>query len=73
MSTYTTMQGDTWDAIAYKVYGSCSYVGYLLNANQHYSDIFIFPAGIVLNVPEVEEETVSTLPPWKQEANEEDE
>lgn len=26
MSTYTTIQGDVWDAIAYKVYGDSKYM-----------------------------------------------
>ena len=30
---YTTVQGDTWDLISYKVYGSEKYIGNLMQAN----------------------------------------
>ena len=32
MNTYTTVQGDTWDMIAYRTMGSCDYVDQLMNA-----------------------------------------
>lgn len=63
--TYTSVQGDTWDSIAYKEYGSCSFTGALMNANQHYCHIYIFPAGIELTVPDMDEVVIDTMPPWK--------
>ena len=31
--TYTTKQGDAWDAIAFRVYGDVKYTGFLMQAN----------------------------------------
>ncbi len=67
--TYTTAQGDMWDSIAYQQLGSISYTDMLMRQNLKYNDIYIFPAGIVLNLPDVDASTDSaadTLPPWKQ-------
>lgn len=63
--TYTTKSGDVWDLIAYSELGSCNYVTDLINANRRYASIAIFPAGIVLTLPEVDLNKTSTLPPWK--------
>lgn len=64
--TYTTIQGDKWDSIAYKLYGSTDFTDTLLEANIEYRNIYIFSAGIVLEVPEVETRTtIESLPPWK--------
>ena len=67
MSKYTTVQGDMWDSIAYKVLGDVSYTDALMNANLQYRKIYVFSAGIELNIPEVEDKVKSNnLPPWKQ-------
>lgn len=39
---YKTIQGDTWDGIAVKVYGDEKYMNELLEANQAYREIIIF-------------------------------
>lgn len=64
--TYTTISGDTWDIVAYKVYGNEMYMDILIKANLEYKDIYIFPAGVVLAVPETGLEVSESLPPWKQ-------
>lgn len=65
--TYTTVQGDMWDLIAHNQLGSASHTETLMNANLQHINIHIFPAGIVLTLPAVtDNETPSTLPPWKQ-------
>lgn len=67
MMKYTTVQGDMWDSIAYKVLGDVSYTDALMNANLPYRKIYVFSAGIELNIPEVEDKVKSNnLPPWKQ-------
>lgn len=66
MATYTTKAGDMWDAIAYEQLGSTNYTARLMNLNQQYGDIYIFPFGIVLTLPERIERINSSLPPWKQ-------
>jgi len=64
--TYTTISGDTWDIVAYKVYGNEMYMDILIKANLEYKDIYIFPAGVVLVIPETSLEVSESLPPWKQ-------
>lgn len=53
MKTYTTVQGDTWDYIAYKLYGSENYMKQLIEANYDLLDTLIFEANVTLNVPEI--------------------
>ena len=63
---YTTIQGDEWDIIAKKVYGSEEYMTDLLKANQQYSSFVEFSAGVQIICPDVEKKTLtSILPPWK--------
>ena len=47
-NTYTTIQGDMWDLIAKRLYNDEASLNVLLEANQQYADIVVFPAGIVL-------------------------
>lgn len=54
-----------WDAIAYAQLGSVNYTDRLINLNRKYRDYYIFPAGIVLELPEREEKINRSLPPWK--------
>lgn len=63
--TYTTVQGDMWDSIAAKVMGSVYGMGDLLRENPHYHDYLVFPAGVVLTIPESESKPPETVPPWK--------
>lgn len=67
MRTYTTVQGDLWDSIAYRQLGSTSHTDKLMIANLQYLDVYVFPAGVVLNLPEITENGVEStnLPPWK--------
>lgn len=64
--TYSTVQGDMWDSIAFKLLGDESYSVQLMQANPQHGNITIFPSGIVLQVPTITEEVDSDLPPWKQ-------
>ena len=57
--TYTTVQGDMWDSIAYKALGSVNLTNRLMMANRRYLHLYTFPAGIVLDVPEIKPESVS--------------
>lgn len=63
--TYTTIQGDMWDKIAYTQLGDAAHTDKLMNANLQYRMFYTFPAGIVLTLPEIPENISSTLPPWK--------
>jgi phage tail protein X len=68
MDTYTTKSGDMWDNIAKEVYGSEYDADILMQANPLHIGTFIFSAGTVLNVPDIQESNDGTLPPWKFEA-----
>ena len=64
--TYTTRQGDTWDLIAFRLTGSAEQTVALMQANPKYSNIFVFSAGVVLDVPDFETIVdADTLPPWR--------
>lgn len=65
MKTYTTVQGDMWDSIAYAQLGSTDHTDKLMNANLQYREFYTFPAGIVLVLPEIKNTVSSALPPWK--------
>lgn len=64
MMEYITAQGDTWDIISKKCYSSEHYIDVLMNANFEYLDYFIFPAGLLLKIPNA---TVndSYIPDWR--------
>lgn len=64
--TYTTMQGDAWDAIAYRLWGEERLFMLLMAANPEYLDTVIFPAGVMLTVPArpAQPQTLE-LPPWR--------
>ncbi|WP_298029679.1 tail protein X [uncultured Dysosmobacter sp.] len=66
MKTYTTVQGDMWDRIAYAQLGDVAHTDKLINANLQYREYYLFPAGIVLVLPDIPENTSNSLPPWKQ-------
>lgn len=63
--SYTTIQGDMWDGIAMKIYGAESGMNALLNANPAYYTVVVFPAGVVLSVPEYVQPATHNLPPWR--------
>lgn len=65
MKTYRTVQGDMWDSIAYSQMGGTNYTDQLMNANQRYREYYIFPAGILLTIPDTVEPASDSLPPWR--------
>ncbi len=56
-----------WDSIAYQQLGSEIYAEQLMQVNQQYREIYIFPANMVLQLPEIERtaQPSNNLPPWK--------
>lgn len=70
---YVTKLGDTWDTVAYEALGNEMYMDALIKENLEHKDIFIFPAGVVLSLPEIEEEEPDSMPPWKKRGVEGDE
>lgn len=65
MGSYTTVQGDTWDSIAYKLYGSEKYMKNLIEANWPLLESLVFSSGTVLAVPELSEEPDDSMPFWR--------
>ncbi|QLG39397.1 tail protein X [Paenibacillus sp. E222] len=65
MTTYRTIQGDTWDGIAYKLTGSYDAMPALMYANLDHIQTVVFTAGVVLAVPELQAQESSTLPSWR--------
>jgi phage tail protein X len=67
LGEYTTIQGDMWDSISKKLYGTEKHIKELMEANTSYLSTLIFSDGIVLNVPAIAtEEEIINLPPWRQ-------
>lgn len=68
MKTITTIQGDTWDTIAFRVYGNVLRTQDLMEARENIRllDYQVFPAGIVVATPEVETPAATDdLPEWR--------
>ena len=67
MRKYRTIQGDTWDLIAfreYSGYGGEKLTSELIAANPEHIDTVIFPAGVELVIPEANVPMSKSLPPW---------
>ncbi len=66
MDKYTTTQGDTFDIIAFKLFGREGLMHELADANPAYQDTVFFSAGVVLEVPEIEKPyDKGPVPPWQ--------
>lgn len=73
MDIYVTSQGDTWDSIAYDLFGSEGYMGILMDANLDLLDVLVFSAGTVIQVPEeIPEEVDEDMPFWRQDGSEDE-
>ena len=65
MVLYTTVDGDTWDSIAKKVYGAERYADFLMECNMTLLDILVFQRGVVLETPALPQQKSVILPPWR--------
>ncbi|WP_409174804.1 tail protein X [Brevibacillus fortis] len=63
--TYITIQGDMWDTIAYRAFENEYLMTELIDANPSHRHIVVFPAGVILAIPEISEPVPDNLPPWK--------
>lgn len=62
---YRTIQGDTFDAIAYRLWKNEHLCRALMEANPDYMDVLIFGAGVELVIPEIAvPKKIADLPPW---------
>lgn len=66
-SVYTTIQGDTWDIIAFKTVGDEYLMSEIIDANLDHRETVIFSAGVTLIIPDTEVTESQPLPPWKRE------
>ena len=65
MDTYTTIQGETWDQVALKLYGRETAMGLLIAANPAHRRTVFFQAGVVLLAPEIEQPRELSPPHWR--------
>jgi len=63
-SSYTTVQGDTWDLIAYNQYGDELQLHVLIETNPQHRETVIFPAGVELQIRDIGETARAPAPPW---------
>lgn len=64
---YVTIQGDTWDSIAYKAVGSEYAMIEIMKANKEYLGTLIFNGGVELEIPESAKgaNIVNISSPWE--------
>jgi phage tail protein X len=62
---YITKANDTFDKIAFYLYGDETAASYLINENPDYADVLVFGEGVKLTLPKLELIETSTLPKWK--------
>lgn len=65
MDTYQTVQGDTWDMIAKKQYGDEKKMDILMMNNFQLLDYVVFPAGLLVNIPELSNDEKQGWPEWR--------
>lgn len=68
MTSITTLSGDTWDIIAWRIWGDGAdqtHMADLIAANQRHINTAIFAGNVELTVPEVEDDTPVSIPPWR--------
>jgi phage tail protein X len=66
MREYKTISGDTWDKIAFTQLGDEKLAVKLIETNIKHVETVIFPAGVILVIPDIAvDSTSSNLPPWK--------
>jgi phage tail protein X len=63
---HTTVQGDTFDLIAFYYYNNEFMSQIIIKANPEYADILKFDSGVKLIIPIITKQVAATLPPWRQ-------
>lgn len=65
MKTYITIQGDEWDIICFRYYGTEMVMDEVMKANPNLMDIAVFSAGTIVYLPEITTVVeTSNKPPW---------
>jgi phage tail protein X len=66
---YRTVQGDTFESIAWFQLGDSALMWDIIKANREHMETVVFDEGVVLTLPDVEtastSETSSSTPPWR--------
>ena len=62
---YKTSQGDLWDTISLRVYGTEKLMHLLIEANPEYRNIAVFPANCKLQIPDAPRGERVAFPPWR--------
>lgn len=70
VNVYVTSQGDTFDLISFKLYGTEQFMSKIIELNPKYNQRVVFETGAKLFVPILKEEDKTKLvrdklPPWK--------
>lgn len=66
MRKHTTSQGEMWDGISLKYYGTENAMNVLIDANPLHRETLVFGGGIIINIPDIDATTINmNLPPWK--------
>jgi hypothetical protein len=63
---YTTVGGDFWDAISYKIWSTERYANLLMEANPLAINVIRFDAGFPLFVPVISATPSIAVQPWNQ-------
>lgn len=64
---YETKSGDTWDWISKLVYGSEMHIGWLIQHNPAYADVFLFDSGVILETPPLPKaQSALNAPIWRE-------
>lgn len=65
--THTTVQGETFDSLAFEYYTDEKLASTIIEANRKYADVLVFDADVELRIPVIEEDeqTPGTAPPWR--------
>lgn len=61
--TYRTIENDTWDLVAFKLFGDSKYTYHLFKINPDFTKVVFFPAGVILKIPDIKE-SEGDVPPW---------
>lgn len=65
MGKYITKTGDTWDAMAFYLYGDEEYMQELLAANAEKVNTVVFDAGEEIDAPDLTETDEALKPKWR--------
>jgi len=66
---YITKEGERWDTISFKMYGTTNEIEKIIKANPQIPILDKLKSGIILEIPIMEENNLkpdkNLLPPWK--------